>query len=235
MSNTQQFDDRLESLLTLRGPELMHALVKELRDLNRELQNLKCEVEALRTYRIAKQRWLASDSLIKSTVSLPASACVTAAELLYQSNGFYSLEHTREGIAFRWTGPSRSFSFDLFVDRMHGAELELRALSCVDFERQKNIVVMVDGERVSSNVERRRDSVLLTAELPTSADGTASHLEFVVPEVIPPPESDDSRLLGISFTSLLVKAHPKPAVGADDSEKTVGVEIIELVPRSQTQ
>ncbi len=55
-----------------------------------------------------------------------ASECgVTAEGAFEEADGFHKLEYTNNGLAYRWTGPTPSFKFVLFLDRSRRLETAL--------------------------------------------------------------------------------------------------------------
>lgn len=205
MIDQDQAEERIQSLREMRGPNLVDALMKELSLLHAQVSQLQTEMAAYRDYQATKDRWLAIDSQ-KARVQLPRVVAIDASQSLHPRQGFYGLEHSKRGVPFSWTGPSGHFSFDVFIDRSHGAELELRALGCIDFERQKNIRLLWNGEPVATTVIAKGGGLVLKAELPPRDDDRATNLVFSVPEVLQPADPADKRLLGIAFTSLCINA-----------------------------
>ena len=137
---------------------------------------------------------------------LPASAVVVANDHLTPEMGFYPVERTEDGVAFCWTGPAPTFTLDVAVDRFAGADLRLDAINFLDFERQKNVQLLVDGQTTPVNVSRGGIGVIITASLPSRTGGDPTRLEFTLPAVLPPANTADARLLGLAFFKLTVTA-----------------------------
>lgn len=213
MAEQENPEERLQSLHDLRGAALVTALVKELSLLQRQVTQLQAEMSAYRDYLAARDRWLDTDSGHKPRPQLPRSVVIDASQSLYPRHGFYGLEYGDKGAPFSWTGPSHNFSFDIFIDRSSGAQLELRALACLDFERQKNLKLLVNGEAVTPNVVQHGRGLILRAALPAADDDRGTNLVFTVPEVLRPADSPDTRLLGIAFQSLNVTALAEARAG----------------------
>ena len=209
MHDQDDATDRLRSLHELRGPDLVGALIKELGELHRQVAQLQKEMAAYRDYQAARDRWLVIDTVQKSRAQLPKVVTIDASQSLHPRQGFYGLEYGGKGTPFSWTGPSQNFSFDIFVDRSQGATLELRALSCINFEKQKDIRLFVNGETVPVTVTKNGHGMLLNADLPARDDDRATNLIFFVPEVMKPTGAGDKRTLGIAFHSLNVQSRVK--------------------------
>jgi hypothetical protein len=206
MDHQDDGEARLHALHDLRGSDLVNALIKELGDLHRQVAQLQREMAAYRDYQAARDRWLVLDTVQKARLQLPRTVTIDASQSLYPRNGFHGLEYGARGVPFSWTGPAQAFSFDIFVDRTHGAELELRALSCINFDKQKDITLLANGEDVPVTVAKNGTGLVLNAVLPPRDDDRATNLVFRVPEVMKPPSPNDKRLLGIAFHSLSVQA-----------------------------
>lgn len=237
MSGSGFAENSLSRLLDLRGPDLIGALVRELESLHREIGSLHRELEALRDYQASRDRWLAVEEATRNAMRLPRSVIIDANQSLDPRYGFYKLEYNKRGVPFCWTGPSPSFSFDVFVDRTNGAELELRAIACVDFQRQKNLQLLVDGEPVPAKVVQGNGGISVTAALPPSRDNRVTNLIFIVPEVLPPANQADSRRLGVAFAWISVTSSGDRPEQSDATAESDGAakpyEPILLVPRSR--
>jgi len=206
MSDELEFEARLQLLLAKRGQELVRGLVEEVTNLHHEIAALKRELAALADYQATRDRWLAVDGTTTRNVRMPASVVVEPDQLLRPRDGFYPMEYTGDGTPFRWTGPMAQFSFDIFVDRARGAELKLEALSCIDFETQKNIMLLADGAVTPTAMIPAGNGFDIAAELAPRADARATNLVFVLPTTLPAPEGNDPRLLGLAFGRLTVTA-----------------------------
>lgn len=202
----ENLDTRLQTLLDKHGQELAEGLVEEVANLNRELAALRRELAALADYQAARDRLLVLETAAASNVRLPRVVVIEPDHLLRPQDGFYGVEYTAGTTPFRWTGPSRQFSFDLFVDRTYGADLQLDALSCIDFEVQKDILLLVDGESVPVVLVPHETGFVATARLTAREGPQSSNLVFILSAVLVPPESTDQRELGIAFGRLTVVA-----------------------------
>jgi hypothetical protein len=206
MDDADGFDARLSKLLEKRGQDLIRSLVEELRGLHGEVAVLKNELSALSDYQASRDRLLAIEQVSASIARLPRSAAIEADQLLRTEDGFYPAEHTSNGTPFRWTGPSREFSFDLFIDRTYGATIRLTALNCMDFEIQKNVALLADGEPISLTMVPEGTGFTLTAFLSPRRGNQATDLVYVLPVVVVPMASEDKRPLGIAFARLTATA-----------------------------
>jgi hypothetical protein len=209
MSDTSDLEARLQLLLAKRGQELVRGLVEEVTNLNREIVALRRELTALSDYQNSRDRWLGVEGA-SHVARLPKSVIIEPDQLLRPRDGFYPAEYTSAGVPFRWTGPSPQFGFDIFVDRSRGADLKLEVLNCIDLEKQGHLMLLVDGEAAALDVEPVGTSGFnATAQLSQNLQGRGTSLVFVLPQVLPPPESKDARLLGVAFGRLTVTARPE--------------------------
>lgn len=215
MSDEQEFEARLQLLLAKRGQELVRGLVEEVTSLHHEIAALRRELGALADYQSMRDRWLSIDGATTRTARMPQTVVVEPDQLLRPRDGFYSMEYTNDGTPFRWTGPTAQFSFDIFIDRAHGAHLRLEALSCIDFEAQKSVMLLVDGAVVPSELVPAGNGFDITAELPARGETRSTNLVFVLPAVLPPEGAagGDNRLLGLAFGRLTVAANSAERTG----------------------
>ena len=207
---------RLTGVSGNRGDELVQELRDEIASLHRELAALKSEVAALTDFRSSRGLVLEPPTVMAAP-SLPQRVMIEADQMLRPHDGFYGVEHTADGTPFRWTGPSVQFSFTVYVDRSNGADLRLFALTSIDFEVQKNIALIVDGETLPVKVEPDSGGFSVTAFLPARADQGATGLVFVLPAVLTPQGGEDGRVLGLAFSRLSIVARKAEAMdGAQD-------------------
>jgi len=208
--------ERLKDVSEKRGEELVQELTDEIVSLQRELAALKSEVAAFADFRSSRGLVLEPPT-VTATPSLPQRVTIEADHMLRPHDGFYGIEHTSEGMPFRWTGPSVQFCFNVYVDRSNGADLRLFALTSIDFEVQKKIVLIVDGETLPVNVEPDGGGFAVTAFLPVRADQSSTGLVFVLPAVLTPPGGADGRVLGLAFGRLSIVARKAENIdGASD-------------------
>jgi hypothetical protein len=205
MDEASGLEDRLQQLLAKRGQELVRGLIDELNDLRREIAELRREIAALHAYQAKRDRWLVAGEAVPAA-PLPRLAVIEPDHLLRAEDGFYPTEYTMEGTPFRWTGPTPQFSFDVFVERSQGADVKLQALNCIDYEVQSKVKLLVDGVDVPLEVTPEGSGFVAAGSLPRNGAGRSTNLLFVLPAVLLPPESEDTRLLGIAFGKLVVAA-----------------------------
>jgi hypothetical protein len=204
---------RLRTLLDKGGDDLAKGLTEEIEFLYRELALLRREVLALADYQSGRGLDLVVPEA--PTATLPDSVVVGAEQMLRLHDGFHPLEHSPDGIPFRWTGPSVQFSFSVFIDRNAATELRLQALSVIDFELQKSLTLVVDGEIVPVEVMRQGGGLEIAAILPPRYRQGVTSLVFVLPAVLVPRGGNDTRPLGIAFTRLSVTASAAQPVMPD--------------------
>lgn len=210
MDDDSGLDARLQQLLAKRGQELVKGLTDEITRLHREIALLRRELGALADYQSMRDRWLATGDPASQAAALPRNVTIEPDQMLSPRDGFYPAEFTAGGVAFRWTGPTREFIYDVFVERSQGASLKLEVLNCIDYEAQKDLKLLVDGEPVPLETTQEGTGFEVRAVLPMRHDGRSSNLVFVVPVVMSPPESSDERLLGVAIGRLTVTASGQP-------------------------
>jgi hypothetical protein len=199
MDEVEDIDTRVRKLLEKSGSEFVKGVVEEFVELHREIAALKRELAALTAYQASQDRLLTVESTIAKLTALPHSVVVEPDQMLRAQDGFYPLEHTSDGIPFRWTGPEQHFSFDVFIDRTHGAEARLEILNCIDFEVQKNIALLVDGENVPVTLEQVGMGFIATSALLPRSVANATNLVYALPATLMPLGSKDTRALGVAF------------------------------------
>jgi hypothetical protein len=200
MDEIESLDARLHALLDKRGQEFIKGVIAELTSLNRAVVALKRELAALTAYQESRDRWLAIETEQAKIAPLPRVVTIEPDQVLRFQDGFFPVEHTSDGTPFRWTGPSPHFSFDVFIDRSREVEVRLDVLNCIDFEVQKKLSLLADGESVPVSVSEAAPGFVATAILPPREGREGTNLVFVLPATIVPPGTDETRALGVAFT-----------------------------------
>jgi hypothetical protein len=217
MEEAGSLDARLQKLLEKRGQEFVQAVIEEFASLNREIATLNRELGALTAYQASRDRWLAIDAEEQRIAPLPRVVSVEPDQLLRFQDGFFPVEHTADGTPFRWTGPSPQFSFDIFIDRSREVELRLDVVNCIDFDSQKNISLLVDGESVALDIEEVPPGFVATANLRAREGKHATNVVFLVPNTIVPPGTTETRALGVAFTRFTAISGGAGLANADQS------------------
>src|SRR5712692_10398925 len=186
------------ALLDKRGSDLVLALVEEIVQVNIQTELALRQIQALKSYESLKDQLIVLDTA-KTKDPRPKSLRLDASQLLSTADGFHHLEYSQEGMPYRWTGPSREFSFNVYVSRVRPIEVALRATELREPELQSELVLIVDGEPMNLKFERDDGKWVVRTVLPARADIGATHLTFVASSVDSPSDSVDTRLLGIAF------------------------------------
>jgi hypothetical protein len=143
---------------------------------------------------------------------LPTELQILPQYLLEGQAGFYSLEHTADGVPFRWTGPERDFSFSVCVDRAEPVNVRLEALAIIDRQRQGNVCLHVDGAAVPFPLEWDGTRYMGEAVLPAAPLRAITKLTFTLPITLTVPDSTtDLRELGLGFSRLTIRPLAIPA------------------------
>ena len=207
----QKLSEEMRRRLTgLRGSDLVEALADEIVRLHTDLHDLRRDMEALEQYSLLTKRLELVTGPLGDRTDLPRQVEVSAMEHLLPRDGFYALEYAQDGTAFRWTGPERTFSFNIFIDRRAPLLLTLEALNAAELSLMRNIEIFVDGLPHDRQVQPLGDGFRLVANLEPREGAEATHLNFIVPSVSVPAASEDRRVLGVAFTRLSLKPIDPP-------------------------
>ena|ERR1700744_503161 len=199
MSEAEGLDARLRALLGKRDEELTKGVIEEFTSLHREIAALRRELAALAAYQASRDRWLAIETETAKIAALPRVVVIEPDQMLRFQDGFFPVEYTSDGIAFRWTGPSPQFSFDIFIDRSLEVEVRLDVLNCIDFEVQKNLSLLADGESAKVTLKEAPPGFTASAVLPRRKGKESTNLVFILPATIVPPGTEETRSLGVAF------------------------------------
>jgi hypothetical protein len=128
---------------------------------------------------------------------------VAASDYLLEADGFHSLEHSGDALAFRWAAKSGTMKFAFYVDRRTPLDLELIFFSAVDRENFEKMR-LTEGDYEHTIVQSLGPGMVkLTAVLPPSQTAIETILTIHVPHVQRLGE-DDGRIAGVAFHRLSV-------------------------------
>jgi hypothetical protein len=145
-----------------------------------------------------------------SQTPLMKSVAVTAKMFCNPGDGFYALEFSADGTAFRWTGPQPDFRFVVYVDRRRERRAELTLIDNEHLNDVAEIACYVDRSWVKSELRRVEGQRLVTASavIPKLDVNRGTEILFMSPNVIVPrqrnPDSMDDRSLGVQFVELRI-------------------------------
>ncbi|WP_346839859.1 hypothetical protein [Microbulbifer sp. SAOS-129_SWC] len=145
----------------------------------------------------------------------PQAQVDVSAETFGQCQNMYGVEHTPEGLAYSWTGPSPEIVFDVPVLRDVEKVFRLGFISAMDDdELVKEAKILVDGETQQVEMDFDGQTRGLCCALPVRKDSRASRIEVKLIRTLSPAElgkGDDKRKLGLAITGYQVadlKSHP---------------------------
>jgi hypothetical protein len=192
------------ALLDKRGSELILALIDEIANLTVRTELALRQIQALKSFESLQDHLITVDTPTTGDPR-PTILKLDAAQLLNPGDGFHNLEYSLSGVPYRWTGPSQEFSFNVFVSRARPVEMALRATRLMDPKLQSDVVLLADGEPMSLKFVEEGDKWVARTVLPIRTDLGATHLTFVLASVGSPPNSADTRILGIAFHDLEIR------------------------------
>jgi len=140
-------------------------------------------------------------------VAYPERATLEADEYIACSQGFYEIEYDDEGLAYRWTGPSRNFFFWLLIDRSCDKLIELRAGQAARQELLDGLMVFADGIELTTRFEQQSKHSVIRSILPHNPipNPLPIKLHYSLSTTFTPYAldlSDDIRQLGLTFYRL---------------------------------
>lgn len=205
-SMLQRFDTR--------SPEkLIRALAEEFVRLHRAHTRLEARLATMETLSAVADQLL--DSANRS-FDYPKTVKIDAAASSIELVGVHQLEHTSDGMPFRWTGPERHFSIQFFVSRRQPAIFNLRFGRFFADVPVEQLRAFVDGDEVPLSISGAEGGYEARGELPPREKLGGTVLTFVVPALAAPSAKgyDDVRLLGLLFVELAVAVSPE--IGNDE-------------------
>lgn len=187
--------------------DIVATLVKDLVEVRKEVAVLSSMLqtnEALQTL-IGLNALPFSDALVAS-VEAPDSYSTIASDVWDPANGFYFLEWTSTGEAYRWVGPKPYCEFEFAIDRETPKAFALTVIGCHGDFAVEDIICTIDGRSVALTVAPREDGedgAILSGEIPSLLGRTSAKLRFIAP-LVTPASGDDDRELCFTVSALTV-------------------------------
>jgi hypothetical protein len=184
------------------SPDLMNAIGEELSELQSLAARFSDQVQQAAQTFSARLKLL--EGAIAAQSSLPDSITIDAIHPAAET-GFYDIEYEDSGWPFRWSGPSRDFSFSLKIDRNAPLRLRLHLIAMIDPKLQSDLLLLVDGVSVPIRVAEQEEGWFeYEAIIPAGAGVRETHLVIAVPCLLQPNNIEDPRLLGVAFRELRI-------------------------------
>ena len=215
---------------------LLKSIAKELVRLGQANVLLEARLAAMESLQAIADRIAAGEEGDVAS-HYPSHVSIDAANSYLGALGFYEVEHDHNGVPYRWSGPERQFSFQIFVDRRESARFTLKFGQIYANAPLEGLLCFADGERVELTVKRVAAGHEAKGLLPLRKDSGGSVLTFLCPATESPEERGfaDRRQLGISFRVLTVEAMepvaaPVPVVKPPIAEPRATVSVPIPVP-----
>ena len=181
-----------------------------MRTLAEELVRLQQAFAALEARVVAAEGLAAfADNLLKGAetpIDYPATLRIDPTNSTSEMIGFHQLEYDHEGMPYRWTGPERHFSFQMFISRIAPATFNLHFGKFFASAPVEHLRGFVDGEETALSIRRAGKGYEARGEMPARHQAGGTVLSFVAPAVESPLQRGlpDNRLLGMLFLGLRV-------------------------------
>ena len=226
MENMAKFEDLVLNFLEIQQSDLKFKLEEAVKDIKKSSKDNHLGEDDmalhLATNRILllnlidKMKILEHLNVIKdlnfpefSPSSVTSNLSILADYPLPTEQGFYELEYDQNGTVMRWTGPSKTFFFDLCFDRTQKRELTLKILSPMSERNVSEMKCFVDSHEIILQKTKQGGMDAIKAVLPEKHNFATTKISFEIPEVISPSEknanSKDKRMLGVAFYELIIK------------------------------
>ena len=205
---------------------LLRSLAAELARVLDAQSALEGRLAAFESLQAMADRILEAGAVAVPLARYPDRLRLDASDASLDSPGFYALEHDGAGAPYRWTGPERHSSIQLFVDRTGPLAFTLTFSRLCDDAPPHLLRAFVDGQDVELKASRSGAVYEAQGVLPPRADHGGTVITFVLPKVCSPSESGsaDKRILGFAFLALAVeplRARIAPKLAASKGDAAI--------------
>jgi len=202
-----EYVDKIISKLQSSGrAEQNLILVREIADLRMQVAAIANSVSALASYQEIAEA-LHADESDAVHPKLPGHVHIDASQHLQLLEGFYALEYTEAGMAYRWTGPSRRFRFAVWIDRTVPVDVRLQVLF------PGNPANVMNSRLLVGNIEfmltyNDLQNVFAAEGIPPRSFHGVTIFEFELAALVEDKDPNDQRELGIPFCAFVATARP---------------------------
>jgi hypothetical protein len=171
------------------------------------LRSIAAEMARLHQALAAFETRLAALEAPGKAVELPNRIAIDAGEAFHGAHGFYQLEHNRDGVPIRWTGPEPDFHFEFAIDRSAPAPVALYFEKFYAPTEPRSLRGQVDDQEIAIALELAGGGRLVArGELPARPGAGVTRLRFICPKTGSPSDegASDQRVLGLLFRALEV-------------------------------
>lgn len=134
------------------------------------------------------------------------TVCVDATQIAHNEN-VYNLQHTANGLPYRWTGPDSTNIFRFPVARDTVKTVKIKLVNVIKKDVLSDATVLIDNTPVSYELIFEDGLNNIVVELPTRNEKGDTELLIKIKSTFSPSELgtfDDSRKLGLAVNSICV-------------------------------
>lgn len=135
------------------------------------------------------------------------SVCIDATQIAHNEN-VYNLQHTSNGLPYRWTGPEVTNVFRLPVSRSSGKTAKIKLVNVIKKDVLNEIEVQVDSATVPHELVFEDGLNNIVVEIPIRDKKGETELALKIGATYSPSELgtfDDSRKLGLAVNSICIE------------------------------
>lgn len=184
--------------------------MRELAEIKYEQQELHKQIEVYQRALTQRDALLPRLYTDEKSFSFPAkNICIDAMYPLHRNDGFYDLEFDSQNRPYRWTGPSTSFQFSIFIPNTQQYSAELTLFGSLNKDNLKNIQVYVNGNRQDAHFDVSPVYKFKFSVPERDNVGSVSIVFMISSTEVPnslKSDAEDHRELGVAFHSLELTA-----------------------------
>ncbi|HLY55970.1 MAG TPA: hypothetical protein VKS60_10465 [Stellaceae bacterium] len=199
---------------------ILQSLAWEFSQLSRDVGRLGQRLDALGMLAPAHEAFVDAvagrDLVAELPRDLPSTLVIDATHDLPAASGFHGVQIDALGLPYRWTGPTREFSFDVLIARDRPARFRLHFASIYADVAEPVLGCFVDGEEVAVETTEAGGNIIAQGTLRARREPGRSILTFLCPAVASPAatgRSQDRRSLGLSFRRLELEGGTSDGAG----------------------
>lgn len=197
--------------------DLGSIIIDELSSIKSSIERNKIEQDHIK-YITESHSALISYAQISHT-NLPKKLNITADSYIPITAGLYNLEWSSGGAPFRWTGPERALTLNLFIDRSSPAICSFVLLPIRKDQAENQCRILIDGEPINLQIKRSAEAVIVNGAITQRQSAGPTTLTFISPAPFVPAaidaNSDDTRMLGVAMHRLIIDRTPTAKEEAD--------------------
>lgn len=202
-------DEIVEKVSKLENPYshlncVTDVVVAKLAEINSRLHVIE---QVVLTDKVECAKNISSEATPTHSLKSTESICIDATQISHNEN-VYNLQHTANGLPYRWTGPENTNVFEFPVGRSEAKTAKIKLVNVIKKALLSEVEVQIDDQQVPHELVFEDGLNTIVFNLPKRKAKGHTKLAIKISNTYSPSDLgtfDDSRKLGLAVNSIIVE------------------------------